>query len=135
MVVIGASVEPTQQAQGETMRRGMSKKAEVALRQSIKHWERMRKNVDCGEEPYADHCPLCQLFLKTEQNKSEVFCSGCPIFKRTGSNNCDGTPWFEAASAWQESWDDDKMWIACATRMIRFLRSLLPKEGSHATGE
>jgi len=104
----------------------MTKKTLKALQASIEHWKRMRTNANCGEEPYGDDCPLCELFIIDEDHH----CTGCPIYKKTGKDECQNTPWRDAERAWVNFADYDKVtvaqWRRAAAKMIKFLEALLP---------
>lgn len=111
----------------------MSKRAEKALRGSIKKWEgiRYRGERDMGIE----NCPLCQLYCKPE----EKFCKPiCPVKRKTGRDLCRGTPydrWLnEIRRLMRGTGVVERRAVTpkqrrIATRMIKFLRSLLPEEG------
>ena len=114
----------------------MTKKTQVAIQKSIEHWVRMRDdNYGIGEEPDVDNCPLCKLFYAGD-------CVKCPIFLKTGEKLCGGTPYGDAGDAltgYQQELEHTlgpgnwliparKKWKRTSNKMIRFLRSLLPKE-------
>lgn len=106
----------------------MNKKTLKALEESIAHWERMRDDPDCGEEPSGTDCPLCARFGGEER------CYGCPVYDRTLRRNCEGSPLADAVVARYlavRASPADKFvavaeWRRQATREIQFLRSLLP---------
>lgn len=95
----------------------MSKHAEKALRASIKHWE-----VDIlqnGELPTRDNCKLCDIY----------HCSStCPINKKTGQSYCGGTAYGNYRKIYNFYENTPEM-KKQARRMIRFMKSLLPKKG------
>jgi hypothetical protein len=98
-----------------------------ALRASIAHWERMRDDPVCGEEPYDVECPLCALFEGVSECAAE-----CPIKEKTGRDDCYGSQWMDAEVAWCSvtGMPNDvhrSAWRKQANRMLRFLRGLLPK--------
>jgi hypothetical protein len=104
----------------------MTRKTLKALQASIEHWKRMRTDIDCGEQPYDNDCPLCKLFIVDESHH----CTDCPVYKKTGVNECQSTPWRDAEQAWMNFSIDDKatvaQWRRAAMKMIKFLESLLP---------
>lgn len=89
------------------------------IQASIEHWERMRDNRDCGEQPFTDDCPLCQRYF----NSGPDFCHNCPIFRLTGMTSCKGTPYSKARAAWEFH---PAEWPARAQDEINFLKLLLP---------
>ena len=102
----------------------MPKKTLKALIDSIKHWERMQKNPDCGETPYGCECALCNLHYAIEDS-----CAECPVSLKTGQDDCKGSPWSDARFAWEshETSRGKVEWSKAATKMIKFLKSLLPE--------
>jgi hypothetical protein len=77
------------------------------LKESIAHWQRLRKlsalqvrqnDTLNGENPFAEHCPLCKEYLKGRP-KTEC-CVGCPIAKHSGMKKCRNTPWEKARDTW-----------------------------------
>jgi hypothetical protein len=105
----------------------MNTKTIKALKASIAHWREMRDDRKSLDGPGSDYCALCALFFR-QKNR----CVGCPIYKRTEQRFCRGTPYREARVFWLDrlwngrTWD---AWQRAATKEIRFLESLLPKEG------
>lgn len=115
------------------------KKVEDAIKKSIKHWENMEKDRDCGETPDGVECPLCDMF---RENHLMADCDGCPVEKKSHSLYCYGTPYETAAIAFDElefegsrnikgtkgkkfMADLEKRWKEAARREIEFLKSLL----------
>ena len=100
----------------------VNKKQVKLLGASIKHWGK----VVAGDEPGDDrHCPLCGEYVF--QN---LYCAGCPVFRKTGRHNCYGTPWYDFA---EEARGDKYFALTSrakieAGRELAFLRSLLPKK-------
>lgn len=104
----------------------MDNRTRVALGQSIKHWE---ENL-AEENPrrikvYSTACPLCDLF-----NQEDNDCEGCPVMEKTGLENCEGSPWIEAARAF-EAWkqvpgneNEKERWKIAAKAELDFLRKL-----------
>lgn len=94
-----------------------------ALKASIAHWRRMADGkAHGGEEPYGEHCALCDMFLN-EFNR----CTGCPVATRTGEIDCNNTPYWKARNAWDDYGRDSKHFRAAARKELAFLKSLLPK--------
>lgn len=106
----------------------MDNKTKEALLASIKHWE---ENL-AEENPrrirvYSTACPLCDLFNQRDD------CKGCPVMEETGLENCEGSPWTEAAKAF-EAWkqvpgneNEKERWKIAAEAELDFLRALLPE--------
>ncbi|KKK47655.1 hypothetical protein LCGC14_3153030 [marine sediment metagenome] len=95
----------------------MSKRAEKALRASIKHWE--IDVLENGELPIRMGCKLCNVY----------YCSfTCPISKRTGKLYCEKTAYSSYRYKHRHS-DNTPEMKEQARRMIKFMKSLLPKKG------
>ncbi len=95
----------------------LAAKTEKARLESIAHWERMRADPMCGEEPYADDCALCTLLWDRE-------CESCP-------GDCGNSPWRVAARAWRTLKDGTgtlERWRLAAQAEIDFLKSRKPKK-------
>lgn len=103
-----------------------------ALQGSIKKWE----DILTGKiaERGANNCPLCQMFVvKTGE------CDGCPVYKNTGEESCEGTPYTEhwrgaereagasGASRIAKEFALTDRQIVAARKELDYLRSLLPK--------
>lgn len=73
------------------------------LDESIEHHRRMlrySKRSDFTEpedKPYADHCALCEHYLKTFDIND---CGDCPIAVLVRAPGCKGTPWDPLRDAW-----------------------------------
>lgn len=106
----------------------MSKRAEKALRASIKHWE-----VDVlpyGINPSPEDCALCNLYHSFEREK---ICSPhCPIQRKTKVQiGCATTPY----TTYKETRERVKWSTVMPTptmkkhakAMIKFMKDLLPK--------
>lgn len=108
----------------------MTPKALRALKDSIKHWERLVKNP---YEPIGPKvCPLCKAYKQLQEVSQH--CVGCPVFKSTGVSYCNSTPYQDAWNARYRLVNhlDDRLtvqtnWITAATAELEFLKSLLPK--------
>jgi len=112
----------------------LSKRKEKALRQSIAHWERMangkrRKmfNHATGgyelEEPFAGFCSLCVIFSFNGLRSS--VCTKCPVYMKTGRENCDNTPYEVAEYAFYRYGIDSYEFKKSAQEEVDFLKSLL----------
>lgn len=64
------------------------------------------------ESWYSDCCPMCNEYLG-------VSCDVCPIFKKTGKGNCEGTPWQKMSTS--ETWGK---WLIHAKLELKFIKSL-----------
>jgi hypothetical protein len=121
------------------------------LEASVEHWKRLLclsfeeildlGDTDWGEREtlYSKSCPLCLEFL--HRDEIEV-CKDCPIALAVNDNRCQGTPWAEAASAWEDlvysveennSKSEDQLlddWRSKAKLELEFLQELLETERS-----
>jgi hypothetical protein len=112
--------------------------ARTALRESIAHWERMRDDPDCGEEPYDRDCALCAIYYDVEYDEQK--CMGCPVFESSGSRHCIASPYERASREWRrwrtaqpgEKRAAKTAWRKAAQAEIDFLRSLLDEEPANA---
>ena len=99
----------------------------AALRASIQHW---RENVEAETPENASidayDCALCKKFASGFTDA----CLGCPVFERTGTELCGGTPYKEAFHAWCD-WEigiaTREKWRSAAQAELDFLISLLPE--------
>ena len=99
-------------------------RAVVALKESIEHWERLRKaSQDEDEEPTADDCACCIEFEYLTLDE----CNSCPIRLRTSLNGCWGTPYRDASTDWYDWRDGGSMGAApmSVQRMLDYLRETL----------
>lgn len=99
-----------------------------AIRESIAHWVRMRDMTDFSnpkEEPYANDCPLCKLYLFDS-------CQDCDIYIKTGRTDCKFSEYANAIRAWGRlftgTWSRRLEWSYRSQLMINFLESLLPED-------
>ena len=100
----------------------MSKRAEKALRASIKHWE-----VDVlgdGTRPTIHNCPLCIM----DEKHGEGDCMKCPLGDYEMWNCCSETPYTKYDSIYNYNRNTSAM-KKQAKRMINLMKSLLPKRG------
>ena len=66
-----------------------------AIKGSIEKWDKISKRE---EEDYgSDNCPLCQLYSQQLPG-----CPACPVHKKTGKPQCDGTPYSDYREALRE---------------------------------
>ena len=81
----------------------------------VNHLKSIRRASDFDEslEAQGDNCGLCEV---------HEGCRSCPVCKRTGRENCSGTPYWEFRLAWRR-YDLRAMRIA-AERELEFLISL-----------
>ena len=84
---------------------------EIALNDSIKHWKNNLVATDIKIiNVYADACPLCAIYNDTRNDEAAEGCKGCPIQKRTGLPECEGTPWVFAENALNKWIDEHYRW-------------------------
>ena len=97
----------------------MNRQQTKALKESIKHWERMLdpENWQGRERPTGDHCPCCITFS---------FCGGCPIQQYNGKEECIGTPYYEALEAW--SGKDKVAFNKQGKKMVKLLKKILKED-------
>lgn len=101
----------------------MNAKTLKALRESIAHWDRLRKGKQRSDEDLdSDSCPLCRLFA--HDKPKDICCKACPVFARTGRRYCEGTPYWKAAITF--SGRSGTAFKRAATQEYKFLISLLP---------
>ena len=105
----------------------MSKRAEKALRGSIKKWERIVAGD--GTDNGVDDCPLCSLCFGDFSTR----CDGCPVSEAVKDNACHGTPHEEWADHHDEVHDEEvETKVHCPTcktlakKELTFLQGLLP---------
>ena len=101
----------------------MTPEMHEALLASIEHW---KENLALGvvdAKIVGRDCPLCNL---TRSNpEAGVDCRQCPVMRKTGEWDCEGSPWGDVAEA---RWAADKdAFNYAAQREIAFLESLLPE--------
>ena len=108
----------------------MKKATLVALKKSIKKWEKV---VDgSGEDDGSENCALCKRF---DAETCVLYGEQCPIRKKTRRKGCAGTPFI----TWQNHQDYDheesfpyaiqlgcKKCVVLAKKELNFLKSLLP---------
>lgn len=114
----------------------MQEEVRAALEASIKHWEEnVAAKTKDEAKVFGDACPLCKLFNYGPSAPANCIESCghpsygmCPVFARTGCDECEGSPWETAMQAWR-SWnpqDPDFLtyWKEVAQAELDFLRSL-----------
>lgn len=98
-----------------------------ALRASIAKWEGYATDTPFEDvHPTGNNCPLCDRFNRPSG------CGECPVAVHTGSNRCEGSPYYEARRAfgWWDGTHEDRYEIAfrrAARTEADFLKSLLPE--------
>jgi len=101
----------------------MIPETERALRESIKHWQENAKAKSMNDVSVSPRsCALCQLFFDQFSQ-----CAGCPIVDETGTTLCAKTPYEQAAAARRA--ENLTTFQKAARAEVKFLKSLLPKEG------
>ena len=109
----------------------MNKKTLAALKASIQHWKENEAAESSDDvSVWGDYCALCQLFVVKNES-----CDGCPVAKRTGKEQCDGSPWGAARDEfkkWRWAYLVDLQeardaFRAAARAEREFLESLLPE--------
>jgi hypothetical protein len=107
----------------------MKTKTLKALKESIKHWDRMATGkARLGEEPDSDHCALCSLFNRDNMDEDKNVCRGCPIYESTGRCWCAGTGYSSAWVAWDVYGIKSQEFRSKAAEFLKYLKSLLPKK-------
>ena len=110
----------------------MTKKALVALKESIQHWERLVSGDRLiGEIPNGEHCSLCTSFYNTSLivGDADSLCVGCPIKDHTGTSVCFNTPYREVLDTitdYSARQLNKKKFKKAAEAELEFLKSLLP---------
>lgn len=99
----------------------MTKKAEKALKASIKKWEEHLKAENASTIILGtENCPLCVV--------SPDNCAGCPVDNKTGTGCC-GSPYFNASRTryrWASGHETREDWQTACQAEIDFLKGLLP---------
>jgi hypothetical protein len=114
------TTHPTEGEQTVKISKAIVEKAKIA---SVKHWEELRDNPR-SSTPSARDCPLCTLFIKSENNREP--CEGCPVALKTGLPGCEGSPWRKAFKQWCRFYDGKKNTFKQAAQAeIDFLKSLI----------
>lgn len=112
----------------------MDKRTAEALEKSINHWEHNLAAQTPGAASVSGlRCALCFIFAR----KQDGHCDGCPVMIRTGAENCDGSPYEQAAIAlygWSIRPFDlgyRQVWRVAAQKELDFLVSLRkPADGA-----
>ena len=104
-----------------------------ALRESIKHWERLSTGKRRPSENVGRcDCSLCSLFNR-EDIPYQFKCLDCPVYQHTGQMFCEGTPFIRAQEIAEDCEKDEPLDTAefkeAAAEELEFLKSLLPKIG------
>ena len=92
-----------------------------ALEESLRHWERMLKpeNWQGIERPTGSQCACCIAFDGCEE---------CPIFEHTEVEDCEGTPYYKARSAWDN--EEQTVFQDYGGAMVDLMKEIL-KEKKH----
>jgi hypothetical protein len=93
----------------------MDERSLKALKDAIELWERIESR-ELNEGDF--NCPLCETFCV--HGPTGYSCTNCPIRKKTGRENCEGTPYWSYRN---DAEDRDER----AHDEVVFLRSLLPE--------
>lgn len=84
----------------------ISKAGLEALDNSIEHWNRLMTGTQVEHEsPNGEWCSLCDFYFEKMDPDPEgeiSCCYGCPITKKTGHEECIGTPFYKAANLWKK---------------------------------
>lgn len=102
-----------------------------ALKLSIEKWERFANGTARdGDTIFGKSCPLCKLFNSMSEDRFDKSCVGCPVSRRTGKPECEGSPWLNAKLALFKKAGigdpDSPEFLAAARAEADFLKSLLP---------
>jgi hypothetical protein len=110
----------------------------AALQASIEAWEKKAKATDYHSIRLGtDGCPLCQLLF--DKDHPDGICGGCPVFERSGEDNCRKTPygavrvarydWYDAINAANRKATARAIaaFQTAARDEVAFLKSLLPE--------
>lgn len=96
----------------------MNIKTTQALRDSIEHWRRLSTGMaNPNEKIFTGDCALCALFY-------DQYCVGCPVFEKTGWEECFATPWRNAARAYEKYGKNSSQFQKAAKKQLKFLLSL-----------
>ena len=100
----------------------MNKLQTKRLKESKAHWERMRDDPECGEEPSSIDCPCCREF-----NNKRPFdeCRSCPIAQFTGKPVCIETPFSNACEEYDYNGINSDSFREAAQAEIDFLNEVL----------
>lgn len=114
-----------------------------ALFDSIELWEKRFAAKDTEElAPFeALSCPLCLVNIQKDTGTGCIIdCSSCIIAIETGKTGCAATPYYDATVAktmWQITENNESlasrmiyrsMWRVEAMKMIKLLKSLVPRD-------
>lgn len=101
----------------------MTPEMHEALLASIEHW---KENLALGAADAkigGGDCPLCN--ATRPKPTAGVDCRECPVMRKTGEYDCQGSPWYDVADARLAA--DNAAFTLAAKCEIAFLESLLPK--------
>ena len=109
----------------------MEGEAERLLRESIRHWRRVKDRVVVGPLDWKGFNYLCGSYLLNYNKWGGKPCVGCPVMKRTGKEMCEGTPFIavlELQEQWVKTGERPEHWESVVDREIVFLQDLLAEE-------
>ena len=100
-----------------------------ALKESIDVWkQKLREDNPLMVHIGTEVCPLCALYNHPAMLEDDR-CKGCSIFEATGKQDCEGSPYGEAAAAvflWKLRGRIYKQQFReAAQKMIRFMQALV----------
>ena len=116
----------------------MEKETLKALKGSVEKWKKIERSTRALDK-LARNCPLC---CREKEHIFQNICDGCPVKRRTGLLDCNGTPfkkWWDhhwnihtkrsEKNKWFSRVKDCPTCLKLATAERKFLESLLPKKG------
>jgi hypothetical protein len=116
----------------------MNPKILKALKESIKHWQRLATGTRLLDEGmYGEDCALCNICYRHAWTSADM-CPTCPIAQRLGMGACKAGPWVDCCD-FKKHFDGEEDGLyqqpefqKRAHRMLQFLQSLLPSAKSKA---
>ena len=94
----------------------------TALKGSITKWKKIV--AETGVDDGTTNCPLCQMFF-------DRGCLGCPVSRKVGLSNCEGTPWVNWARIHNGAFPytiENEEHEHFARAELGFLQALLPEK-------
>jgi hypothetical protein len=102
--------------------------AKEALKASIQKWKFVARKIKENKKAIwvsgTRTCALCNLYAK---DFSVNGCSGCPVFLKTKTKSCVGTPVCDYEKYNMETWEE---YYELAQKEVRFLESLEVKDAN-----
>jgi hypothetical protein len=112
----------------------MRKSTLEALEKSVKKWKQNVRRVKEGMHLTTGRkeCPLCVLFNSATDDKHQLGCRGCPVYKDTKCAYCACTPFtivFDTNDPSNRIDEEDRqeLLLAACKDELNYLKSLLPK--------